>query len=107
MFEVGDKVVCIDADFAYGRQIDSMVGHLNTYPVEKGIYTVRELTNEIGMCSGIRLEEIINPKYKHFGAGMQEASFKSTRFVKLFDLIEMEDALEEAKQILQLTPEPV
>lgn len=102
MFEVGDKVVCIDADFSDARRIDLVVGHLNTYPVEQGIYTIRELTNEVGVGSGILVEEIVNPKYQYSRHGIQEAAFKATRFIKLSDLTEMEEALAEVHQILEM-----
>jgi hypothetical protein len=101
MFEIGDKVVCVNALNWKNADLFKSCGYNVTYPVEQGVYTVRDITNIEFYKSGIRLKEISNPIVK-FSNANAEPTFASNRFVKLSDLTEMEEALNEAKQILEL-----
>lgn len=97
MFEVGDKVVCIDVKgLEKTKNIHLSLGYNNTFPVLNGNYTIRESSER-----GVLLEEIVNPK-NHYLEGVCEPYFKQDRFVKLSDLTEMEEALEEVHQILEM-----
>ena len=97
MFEVGDKVVCIEAFIGSHIEYAKTQGKHVTYPVLNGIYTVRFQNNKIGVL----LEEITNPKLR-WKDGFAELGFTPKKFVKLSDLTEMEELLQEAKQILEM-----
>lgn len=94
MFEVGDKVVCIDAsNWEIVHHKDVIVT-----PKENICYTIRNFEKD-----GIRLEEIINDPIPIVGYSMPiEIAFKARRFVKLSDFEEMEEALNEVHQILEM-----
>jgi hypothetical protein len=83
-FTKGDKVLCIDADFRYGRTtaVDEhafrMIKH---FPELLGIYTVRETVNK---RRAILLCEIINPiLINGEGRSMEEIHWNDWRFIKV------------------------
>jgi hypothetical protein len=72
-FRVGQKVVCVDADFSmYGGKAPPNL------PVEGGTYTLRgSVTN--GLCIWWRLGEISNPT-RDTELGIMEPAFAARRF---------------------------
>jgi hypothetical protein len=59
MFQVGQKVVCINGEYDFAAKV--CVPNL---PAKGRIYTVRDLTTE-GSGPGIRLYELVNPSILH------------------------------------------
>ena len=81
MFEIGQRVVCIDAKPRTIRL------HQNeAMPVKGQIYTVRDVNPTVdcstGMKPGIRLEEIVNP-LNLYRTGLEEMWFRATRFAPI------------------------
>jgi hypothetical protein len=102
MFNIGDKVVCVDASNWLNKDLYKRCGYNVMFPVQDGVYTVREIKKTKGVY-GILVEEIINPLMQPETGQAYEAIFRASRFIKLSDLSEMEDALAEAKQILEFS----
>ena len=72
-WQVGDKVVCVDADF------DRPYGEAS--PREGEIYTIREIApTRWGI--GLRLVEVVNPHFRYVG-GTVEALFEVSSFRKV------------------------
>ncbi|MCS6968437.1 MAG: hypothetical protein RMJ44_00215 [Cytophagales bacterium] len=83
MFNPGEKVVCINADFSMYPNIWDVFKQL---PKQDEIYTVRERQYVQGMGYRILLEEIHNPPvYVDLVKGMVEPAFAATRFARLSD----------------------
>jgi len=83
MFNVGDKVVCIN-DRIEPEKLKEITKDFEHW-VEKGEeYTVREILDNDGIVTGILLEEIINfPKrFPLLGHRLQEPAFGEFRFRK-------------------------
>lgn len=73
-FHVGQKVVCVDAEFQRGDFYDA-----TTLPVEGTVYTVRDVFEPVPGAICIRLDEIVND-VEDFECGMMEAGFMVRRF---------------------------
>jgi hypothetical protein len=84
-FKRGDKVMCIDADFRYGRTSavdDYAFAMIKRFPRLMEIYTVRE-TPEADR-GAILLCELLNPILVNAeGLRMEEIHWHTWRFVKL------------------------
>ena len=74
-FKVGEKVVCVSNDFirSYSDEI---------FPIKGEIYTIREILSRRDGNTGLKFEEIVNPK-KHYIGGFVECNFNSLKFRKL------------------------
>lgn len=94
---MGD-ILCVDANFNSG-QIDFWKAHGVKYPEQDKMYTVREVVTHTNGTTGIRLEEIINPKVpvKHsvLGVAEMEPTFRISRFRTLAgDKVKKEEIVE-------------
>lgn len=82
MFEIGDKVRCINDSIKPGMEAFVYEAYLNWVKKDK-IYTIRGFVNNDGIVTGILLEEIINfPIYIHLINREQEPAFAEWRFAK-------------------------
>ena len=87
MFQVGDKVVCIDADFSMYPNIFEVYQSL---PKRNEVYTVRERQYVQGQGYRLLLEEIENaPIYIDAVKGKVEPGFNASRFALLSDPIKV------------------
>ncbi|GEM_PF-6597198 len=81
MFQIGDKVVCIDADFSMYPNIFELYREL---PKRDEVYTVRERQFVQGLGYRILLDQVINqPIYIDMVKGKVEPAFNATRFALL------------------------
>jgi len=96
MFEVGEKVVCVNDDFS------ATVRHIyRQLPRKDEIYTVRDVRIGRTQVTGgdvsylVLLRELHNPDdpYMRDGAG-EEMGFRSDRFAPLIDTSVEEEAVE-------------
>ncbi len=96
MFEVGEKVVCVNDDFS------ATVRHIyRQLPRKDEIYTVRDVRIGRTQVTGgdvsylVLLSELHNPDdpYMRDGAG-EEMGFRSDRFAPLIDTSVEEEAVE-------------
>ena len=101
MMEVGDKVICINANIKVGKL--GFVGHAYPNWIKEGsIYTVREILPNDDIVPGILLEEVVNPPlYIHLLGREQEPAFSITRFKRL-EHSELETEIEESVGIEEL-----
>jgi hypothetical protein len=99
--EVGDEVICINAEIKVGKL--GFVGH--AYPnwiKERSTYTIREILPNDDIVPGILLEEVVNPPlYIHLLGREQEPAFAHFRFRKL-ENSELETEIEESVGIEEL-----
>ena len=83
-FKKGDKVICIDANFSYGRTKavdDHAFRMIKQFPELLSVYTVR---NSPTNRSGILLCELINPiLINENGVHMEELHWNEWRFIKV------------------------
>lgn len=77
MFRVGEKVICIDDDFAVSRE------DWEVYPQLNGIYTIRWIDPGDDACF-LWLVEIVNPIAEYEGE-IGEASFDAENFRPLVE----------------------
>ena len=83
-FKKGDKVICIDANFSYGRTKavdDHAFRMIKHFPELLKVYTVRTSPTH---RSGILLCELINPiLINENGVHMEELHWNEWRFIKV------------------------
>jgi hypothetical protein len=109
MFDVGQKVVCINDDFS------ATVRHIyKQLPMKDEIYTVRDVrigraqvTSGSGGANDISylvlLEEIANPDDPYMAEGAsEEMGFRSDRFAPLEELEETEFAYAEESEVFAM-----
>lgn len=103
MFEPGEKVACVNADFP------AMVRHIySALPVKDAVYTVRECslgrqktgTGDSGISYRVLLVELVNgpDPYMHPDAA-EELGFRSDRFAPVIS-----EELEEEVELEELVP---
>ena len=81
-FDIGDKVVCIDAGIE-GRMLGEIINDFPNWLEQDAEYTIREFNDNDGIVTGVLLEEIINPeKYFRLVNKIQEPAFRLSRFRK-------------------------
>jgi len=82
MFQIGEKVVCVD-DSKLPHTVEELNQDCPNW-VKKGVkYTIRGFNDNNGIVVGVLLEEIRNPiKYFRLIDSSQEPSFKTSRFEK-------------------------
>lgn len=74
----GDKVICIADKVIFDKHTPREYRSIEL-PKKRKLYTIREVVkNDYG--TGIRLEEIKNPKIYHDQGGLQEPMFSTARF---------------------------
>jgi hypothetical protein len=96
MFQIGDKVVCINADFSMYPNIFELYSQL---PKRDEVYTVRERQFVQGVGYRILLEELVNePVYIDMVKGRVEPAFNANRFALLNDPVSVE--VEEEAEML-------
>ena len=110
MFEVGQRVVCVNGDFS------PTVRHLyKSLPVKDGVYTVRDVgigrarvtsggggENEVSYL--LLLEELHNPDDPYMPEGAaEEMGFRSDRFAPLEEIENVEEEEEEVPHAFSLT----
>ena len=100
MFEIGDKIKCIDSTIKKG--MESFVKDVFYNWVKDGSeYTVRGFLDNGGIVTGVLLEEIHNfPVYQPLLGIDQEPAFRLDRFVKT-QSAKKEEYLEEKNTILE------
>ena len=82
MFEIGDKVRCIDDSVKLGMEAFTKEVFYNFVKKDKE-YTVRGFLDNAGIVTGVLLEEIHNfPVYQPLLDIDQEPAFRLDRFVK-------------------------
>jgi hypothetical protein len=83
-FKIGDKVLCIDTNFSYGRTKavdDHAFGMIRQFPELLKVYTVRSCPPN---RTGILLCEVINPiLINEKGEHMEELHWNDWRFIKV------------------------
>ena len=87
MFNISDKIVCVNADFSMYPNIFEIYQQL---PKLQEVYTVREKQFVDGQGSRLLLEEIANaPIYIDAVKGRVEPGFNASRFAVLSDPIKV------------------
>ncbi|GAB4478006.1 MAG: hypothetical protein OHK0057_28380 [Thermoflexibacter sp.] len=87
MFSIGDKVVCVDADFSMYPQLLEVYREL---PKLHQVYTIRAKQFIQGHGYRVLLEEIENPPvYIDLVKGKVEPGFNASRFALLSDPIKV------------------
>ena len=83
MFEIGEKIICIDASMQ-AHTIEELSKDVPNWIKKDETYIVRGFTSNDGIVDGVWLEEIKNP-YKYFKLinRFQEPAFALWRFRKL------------------------
>lgn len=83
-FKIGDKVLCIDTNFSYGRSNavdDHAFGMIRQFPELLKVYTVRSCPPN---RTTILLYEVINPiLINEKGDHMEELHWNDWRFIKV------------------------
>ena len=98
MFNVGDKVLCINDDFSniLEELLRESKGLKLNFPVKDKEYTVREIFDNDGLVYSILLEEIYNPSFQIPVLNIRrELSFVSWRFVKQAEIQQLEEENED------------
>ena len=82
MFEIGEKVICVDDSIKLGMEEFVSEAYLNW--IKKGKeYTVRGFTDNDGIVTGMWLEEVHNfPIFIDLIGREQEPAFRLNRFAK-------------------------
>lgn len=95
MFEVGEKVICIDDSIKL--EMEEFVGEVYLNWIKKGKeYTVRGFTDNDGIVTGMWLEEVHNfPIFVHLIGREQEPAFRLNRFAKKEEAGVLAEELEE------------
>lgn len=100
MFEIGEKVRCIDDSIKLGMEAFTKEVFYNFVKKNKE-YTVRGFLDNAGIVTGVLLEEIHNfPVYQPLLGHDQEPAFRLDRFVKTKSA-KKEEYLEESNTILE------
>ena len=82
MFDIGDKVVCID-DSIPAHMCEEIENDFEMWIKKGKEYTIRSFNDNDGIVVGVLLEEILNfPKYFKLLGRSQEPSFRLDRFRK-------------------------
>ena len=84
MFNVGERVICVDA-FMQLHIREEILGNMPNWVVKDQKYTIRGFTDNEGIVCGIWLEELRNKPvtFKLLGGKLQEPAFATWRFRKL------------------------
>ena len=82
MFEIGDRVVCIDASMRT-ETVEELKKDVPNWVVKDEKYIIRGFADNNGIVTGVWLEEIKNPpKYFALIDKIQEPAFATWRFRK-------------------------
>ena len=82
MFNIGDKVICID-DSIPAHMVGEIENDFEMWIKKGKEYTIRSFNDNDGIVVGVLLEEVLNfPKYFRLLCRSQEPSFKLDRFRK-------------------------
>jgi hypothetical protein len=101
MFEIGEKVICINSSMK-AETVAELRMDIPNWVKENEKYTIRGFHENNGIVLGVLLEEIRNPiKYFKLINKRQEGAFAQWRFRKLNDS-EIEKKEEINQEILQL-----
>jgi hypothetical protein len=83
MFEIGEKVVCINSSMST-HTIEELSKDVPNWVKQDEKYTIRGFNENDGIVLGVLLEEITNPiKYFKLINKLQEPAFRTDRFRKL------------------------
>ncbi len=83
MFNIKDRVVCVDAS-KLPHTILELEKDCPNFVKEGKTYTIRAFHDNGGIVTGVLLEEIVNPiRYFSLIGKSQESSFKLSRFEKM------------------------
>ena len=100
MFEIGDKIKCIDDSIKLGMESFTKEVFYNFVKKDKE-YTVRGFFDNDNIVTGVVLEEIFNFEvYQPLIGKMQEPAFSLTRFVKTQSATK-EEYFQESNTILE------
>jgi hypothetical protein len=95
MFEIGDRVICVDDK----RPLDMVANVIPNWPKEGTVYTVRGFHDNDDIVVGMLLEEISNPIVPIALINRwQEPAFATWRFRKS-DEVAVEASVEEKETI--------
>ena len=101
MFEIGERILCIDA-FMQPNTREELEKDMPNWVVKDEKYTIRSFTSNKGIVDGLWLEEIKNPhKYFRLIDRVQEGCFSVFRFKKI-DLSEIKKENTEKVEDLKL-----
>ena len=101
MFEIGDKIKCIDDSVKPGMEAFTKEVFYNFVKKNKE-YTVRGFLDNGGIVTGVLLEEIHNfPVFQPILGHEQEPAFRTSRFVKTQSAPIKESYFEEKNSILE------
>lgn len=82
MFEIGDKVICID-DLIAPEHFASVMKSFQCWPIKGKEYTIRDIFYNDDIVCGIVLQEIVNiPIFIPLLKRVQEPAFATWRFRK-------------------------
>lgn len=82
MFQIGDKLLCINSA-KQPHTIEELSQDCPNFVVKGKLYTARGFTSNKGIVGGVWLEEIYNPpKYFKLVDEVKEPAFALWRFVK-------------------------
>lgn len=100
MFDIGDKVICIDSGMR-PETIEELKKDIPNWVKQDEKYTIRGFVDNDGIVTGILLEEIRNtPIYFKLLGRFQEPAFAEWRFRKM-QSNEVESEVESMEEILE------
>lgn len=98
MFEVGEKVICIDSSIQ-PHMVEELRQDMPNWISKGTVYTVRGFTSNDGIVDGMWLEEVVNvPKFFRLINRVQEPAFALWRFSKS-ESHEVEHSIEQVEEV--------
>lgn len=98
MFEIGDKVICIDDSIA-PEHFASVMKSFQYWPIKGKEYTIRDIFYNDEIVCGIVLKEMSNiPIFIPLLKRVQEPAFATRRFAKM-EVVHSTREVEEIKEI--------
>lgn len=94
MFQIGDKVVCIDSSML-PHTVEELTKDVPNWVVKGNTYTIRGFADH-DFVTGVYLEELVNPpKWFRLVKKFAEPAFRTDRFRKLENVKEKVEQLNE------------
>lgn len=98
MFEIGEKVICVE-DYKLPHTREELDNDCPNWVKKDEKYTIRGFNDNNGIVTGVLLEEIRNsPKYFKVIDKIQEPAFRTDRFRRL-EPAEKQEEVEEFKMV--------
>lgn len=99
MFNIGDKVICVDASML-PYTVEELKKDMPNWVKEGNTYTIRGFADH-DFVVGVYLEEVINsPRFFKLVNKLIEPAFKSSRFRKIEPPIEQKQEVQQLEELL-------